>query len=307
MLKSKALSWICLKWTFCFSEAIYIIIFMITSVIFSGVPGELWQRHTQKERDRSTHLCSAGSNLALVVVRQNHFARRNTGMHWGGVTPLSPSLCPPFPVPLAYWRSCGTSERNCLTCKKKSISNGFFKISIELWWVTDFFLFLYNNLKLAPRFIFCLSASYWKCDLCLFILKICHPVWNELLLHNINKYEWGQRRVWSLRERGGVLSVVWSCFHGSCCTVSLFNKDVKSVCCASLDIINQLHLKTEMSEVSCTDNIVRHIKKYVFELITSPPLKPCIYPKRHWHCSHQSKQYYYSCVTCNRNCMVREL
>lgn len=39
----------------------------------------------------------------------------------------------------------------------------------------------------------------------------------------------------------GGLAVVLTCCHGSYCTVSLFNKDVKSVCRASLDMINQLH------------------------------------------------------------------
>lgn len=57
-------------------------------VIFPGIPRELWQRHTQKERDRPAYLRSVHSDPSLVVVRQDHFACRNTRMHRGRVNPF---------------------------------------------------------------------------------------------------------------------------------------------------------------------------------------------------------------------------
>lgn len=44
------------------------------------------------------------------------------------------------------------------------------------------FVLLYNYLKPAPALVCLFCFSYLKRDLCLFIpLKICHPIWNELL------------------------------------------------------------------------------------------------------------------------------
>ena len=66
---------------------------------FSGVPGELWQRHAQKERDRPAHLRSAHPDPPLVMVRQDHSACRGARMHRGGVRPCPPSFLPSFPAP----------------------------------------------------------------------------------------------------------------------------------------------------------------------------------------------------------------
>lgn len=42
-------------------------------------------------------------------------------------------------------------------------------------------------------------------------------------------------------SRKGGHAVVLTCYHGGYCTVSLFNRDVKLVCRASLDMSKQLH------------------------------------------------------------------
>lgn len=70
----------------------------------------------------------------------------------------------------------------------------------------------------------------------------------------------------SERWVGSGVSVVLTCCHGSYCTVSLFNKDVKPVCRASLDIINRLHIIIKLSRyVEITPSCS------VFDLIITPP------------------------------------
>ena len=60
-------------------------------------------------------------------------------------------------------------------------------------------------------------------------------------------------------KRGG-LAVVLTCRHRSYCTVSLFNKDVKSVCRASFDMINRLHDITKLSKIPCRDHTPSHYR-----------------------------------------------
>lgn len=95
-------------------------------ILITGIPGELRQRHAQKERDRSTHLRSARSDPSLVMVRPDHSARGSARMHRGRVK--SPLSSRHNPRPSAYWStSRGATEINCATCKKKSISRWIFQ------------------------------------------------------------------------------------------------------------------------------------------------------------------------------------
>lgn len=150
-------------------------------LFFTGVSGELWQRHTQKERDRPTHLRSAHPDPSLVMVRQDHLACRNTRMHRGRVKSLSSiflAIAPPRP--LAYWSiPPSISKINCATCKKKWISNGFFKNKCLV--VVGCCLLFCTIIWNLPLIHFCLLVYSSKCDPCLFILKSYHAVWNELL------------------------------------------------------------------------------------------------------------------------------
>lgn len=68
---------------------------------------------------------------------------------------------------------------------------------------------------------------------------------------------------WEGVGKGGV-TVVLTCCHGSYCTVSLFNKDVNSVCRASLDMINQLHSITKLSKIPCRDQTLSHYQIYFY-------------------------------------------
>lgn len=114
-----------------------------------GVPGQLWQRHAQKERDRAAHLRPPHPDPSVVVVRQDHFARRDPGLHRGRVKSSPPSVfffcahVPSFPhCPLTYWSTApSNSTINCATCKKKLISNNgvFQDFVFGCWWVTVFY------------------------------------------------------------------------------------------------------------------------------------------------------------------------
>lgn len=131
---------------------------LLCSFFFKGIPKQLRQRHAQKEHDRSTHLRSAHPDPPLVMVRQDHFARRDTRMHRGRVKPFPPSIlaiasprprpCPP--VPLAYWSiTPSISKINCATCKKE----------VNFQWIFQEYVFgcggllfvlLYNDFKTCP-------------------------------------------------------------------------------------------------------------------------------------------------------------
>lgn len=120
------------------------------AVVFTGISGELWQWHTPKECDRPTYLCSAHPDPSLVMVRQDHFACRNTWMHRGRVKSLSSIFLAIVPSTLAYWSiSPSISKINCAACKKKLISNGFFKKVFGCGGLL--FVILYNDLKPAPN------------------------------------------------------------------------------------------------------------------------------------------------------------
>lgn len=96
-----------------------------------------------------------------------------------------------------------------------------------------------------------------------------------------NIYIW-EGWVWGWCQKGS-LPVVLTCCHRSYCTVSLFNKCVKSVCCASLDMINQLHAITKLSKLSCRWHVIS--SSNVFLLWIQHLLKPCLFPNGHWHYS----------------------
>lgn len=74
-----------------------------------------------------------------------------------------------------------------------------------------------------------------------------------------NIYIWEGRVGGGSGEKGG-LAVVLTCCHRSYCTVSLFNKDVKSVCRASFDMINRLHDITKLSKIPCRDHLSSHYR-----------------------------------------------
>ena len=105
---------------------------VILLLSFTGLPRKLWQWHTQKERDRPSHLCPIHPDPSLVVVWQDHYAYRVTWMHRGRLNTFCPhiSLSPSPTFPLCILERPSQIQyvnRNCATCKKKSISNGFFK------------------------------------------------------------------------------------------------------------------------------------------------------------------------------------
>lgn len=63
-------------------------------------------------------------------------------------------------------------------------------------------------------------------------------------------------------------------------TVSPFNKHVKAVCRASLDIIYQLHTITKLSKIPCRDHTLPHYQIY-FYFDYDTFLKPCFNPNEH--------------------------
>lgn len=180
-------------------------------------------------------------------------------MHRGRVKSFPPFFSPSPPCPLAYWSiSPSISKINCATCKKKLISNGFFKNKCLV--VVGCCLFFCTMISNLPPIHFChlvflsktWSLSFYSARFTiLFGMNLC----------NIHMWEgWGQGG----GVRKGGLTVVLTCCHGSYCTVSLFNKDVKSVCRATSNMINQHHTITKLSKIQCRDHTLSHYGIYFY-------------------------------------------
>ena len=157
------------------------------SVCSVGFPRKFWQRHAQKKCDRPAHLRSPSPDPSLVMVRQNHDACRDTGMHRGRLTPGPVQFLYPIPLPSrAPLPPCYTGASQpvfqyelCNLYKEIDLQWFFSRIRVQWWWVAVCCFVVFVQLfKPAPvSLVFWLLLFFLFFSLLVtFFIQLCHII-----------------------------------------------------------------------------------------------------------------------------------